>query len=405
MSIFADFALLGRLLNSHEAIIHKRWLKKSNVSRCKVLQEAWPSKMASNHRPEFDALEKEDERKRCSNTDYRDEYLMPYINEEDLSRSHSLLLLMSARGRCHPNELAPGDHDASNMGRRILTLRSRWLVNYRMDLTGSGIDESYGQLRDRHTHPDKWAALSSHLCSFPSDGMLVLEVQERILSFLVRCVKLILHDYTEEELLRRPLQTPASLTLGTDEEFTSLANMSAEAPYRAPAKLDLARIATLLAAKRDDVADHYWSLREDPGYFEARMLEAKEHLPETVKDASGKGHMIFRRGGEDLLWERVVLDQIAYSQLELGCYSALQAQAESLRDMQRSYADVIDPGVDLPGPFTDAIVTFRYYLIRGCEGPLKLLELGFAGSPSMRPYHCRSSEPSPANLPRSHLSS
>jgi len=116
-SIFENFGTLGSILDRHEATIHRRWLKKSNKLRLAVIREAWGVKMAPTHRPDFEALEIESESKRLSGTDYRDSYLFPYINEEDLGKPRSLLLLMSTRGRCHPSELAISEYAAHRIGR------------------------------------------------------------------------------------------------------------------------------------------------------------------------------------------------------------------------------------------------------------------------------------------------
>ena len=85
-SIFKNFIFLGEVLDRHEATIHRRWLKKFNKTRRKIILEAWGAKMALSHRPDFEALELEGGVKRMLNSDYRESYLLPYINEEDLCR-------------------------------------------------------------------------------------------------------------------------------------------------------------------------------------------------------------------------------------------------------------------------------------------------------------------------------
>lgn len=83
-----------------------------------------------------------------------------------------------------------------------------------------------------------------------------------MLSFLVRCAKLIMHDHPMDTcaILQRPLEPAPTPSSGMDAGFASLVTVAAEAPYKKPAELDFSKLATLLVAKRDDAADYLWSL-------------------------------------------------------------------------------------------------------------------------------------------------
>ena len=299
-SIFKNFRLLGDVLDRHETTIHRRWLKKTNKVRLKIIQEAWSAKMAVSHRPDFEALEFEDDDSRLRGTAYRDSYLWPYINEEDLCKPSSLLLLMSTRARCHPSALAATEHEAHSLGGRLFCFGHTSPGRYYMDLISHGNEDCYGKLWSPHSHPDKCAALETRSYTVPHLGLLVLEAQERVLSFLVNCAKLLLHDFTEVSMLLSPLsQFDPTTTTKTKTEYASWATIAAEAPYRQSANLDFDRISSLLAAKHDEAADHLWSLREDPSYFEAHILESKEHRRELVLDSRGKQHPVCSHGQED----------------------------------------------------------------------------------------------------------
>jgi hypothetical protein len=306
-SIFKNFKFLGAVLDRHEATIHRRWLKKTNKLRLKVILEAWGAKMAASRRPEFEAIELESEKERAAGTAYRDYYLWPYINEEDLCNSHSLLLLMSTRARCHPSGLAATEHEAHSIGERLLCFAFSTPGEYVMDLVDDGDEGCYGKLWSLHEHPDKCAALGTRGYAVPHSGLLVLEAQERVLSFLVDCAKLLLHNFTEDSMLLSP-PSPFESTVAakTKTEYSSWATIAAEAPYRRPANLDFDRISSLLAAKHDEAADHLWSLREDPSYFETHILESKEHRRELITDCYGRQHPVCSPGCEDQLWARVV---------------------------------------------------------------------------------------------------
>lgn len=109
-------------------------------------------------------------------------------------------------------------------------------------------------------------------------------------------------------ILQRPLEPAPTPSSGTDAGFASLATVAAEAPYKKSAELDFSKRANLLAAKRDDAADYLWSLREDPSYFEAHMLEGTEHSRQV--------------------WSQVLADQITCAYCEFEA----RARAGSLQD-------------------------------------------------------------------------
>lgn len=388
--IFENLTFLRQILDRHEATIQKRWQKKTIKARREIIIQSWHTKMPLSHRPDFEALEGEGDFERLEEgTKYHNEYLLPYINEEDLTRPRSLLLLMSTRARCHPSALAAAEHAAHGMGDRVHAFRWQYLLNHCMDLADQGGDQGYGKLWNQHDDPDMYATLGRQAYAQPFYGLLVLEAQDRVLSFLVKCAKLILHDYTEDLLLQSPLKSPVSPIPDT-AGFASLAALAAEAPYRQPANLDFARLATLLAAKRDEAADHLWSLREDPGYFEAHMLECKEHCVKAMKDVRGRQLPRLPSGDEDVEWASIVGLQIEYAFSMFEAYSDLHTKTALLHGMQQYYADGIDPKSDLPELYTSAILDLRYCLKKACEWPVKLLMDGFCASPQMRQYFARS---------------
>lgn len=59
-SIFDDYGHLWKILESHEAVLQKRWLKKTQAQRKKILLTAWPS-MSASHNPHYRAFGKESE--------------------------------------------------------------------------------------------------------------------------------------------------------------------------------------------------------------------------------------------------------------------------------------------------------------------------------------------------------
>lgn len=195
-----------------------------------------------------------------------------------------------------------------------------------------------------------------------SEGLWVLQAQDNTMKFLTCCAKLILHDIPATEVFRSPLLPTPVLTPGKDTGFSSLAAMAAEAPYRLPAQLVFDRIVSLLAAKRDQAADHLWSLREDPSYFCDYAYEVNEHRTEMLRSESGLSHPDLEAKNEVNYWTRVIWKMVITDYMQLETFSELQNQAEALRQVYKSNAASIQPDCDLPDSYMHAILRFRYFL-------------------------------------------
>ena len=392
-SIFKNFRFLGDVLDRHEATIRRRWLKRTNKQRLKIILEAWGTNMAAPHRPDFEAIELESEDQRVEGTAYRDSYLWPYFNEEDLCNPNSLLLLMSTRARCHTSALAATEHEAHRMGERLLCFDYRSTGRYLMDLVSDGDEDCYGKLCSERSHPDRCAILDKRSYAEPHWGLLVLEAQERVLSFLVNCAKLLLHDFTEDSLLLTPpSEIVSTLATKTDDGYASWASIAAEAPYRQPANLDLDRIAALLATKYDEAANHLWARREDPSYFETHMLDSKQHRLETIPDYNGREHPICFSGQESKFWGRVVGRQVYRAHFKLEMFDDLRAQSKGLSELHNTYANVLSATYNFPGPYTEAPQQFRFHLCSAARGLSVELFDAWCASPSLRMYYTRTVE-------------
>jgi hypothetical protein len=94
--IFKDWSTLRDILSQHEGTIQRRWLKKTGNQRKKVVLTAWPD-MSVGHRPDFEAYWKESQEQRVKRTQFREAFIWPYINVEDLCRGKILLLFLNAR--------------------------------------------------------------------------------------------------------------------------------------------------------------------------------------------------------------------------------------------------------------------------------------------------------------------
>ena len=393
-NIFQNFDLLHSILERHEITIQKRWKKKTQDQRRRILLSAWNRNMSATHRPDFEVFGKQKQSLRESGAQYRDAFMWPYVNQEDLLKPKMLLLFLSARGRYDPANYAASDYEAMHFGIVTKAIVPHFLNNHVMMLRGRTTPSTYGELLNWDDHPDAFTWFNTRRQFQPGEGLLVLEAQDGIMTFLVRCVKEILHEMTEDQLLDIETQSPPSLT-EDDSLSTSVAIMAAEAPYRVPSHLSFARIESLLQAKCDEAADHLWSLREDPGYFSHHMRDASDHRQEMLKDTDGQNHPLFRRHREEVFWGRVLGNEISAAYLQLEIWSALRARSTKLRALQERYGEAIKTKDELPSDYMDALLEFQHWLNQCAKGPIGMLKVAFVASPPIRSYFRREPENDP----------
>jgi hypothetical protein len=258
-AIFASYDRLGRILDRHEPTIQKRWTKKTKQQRLQVLLAAWPN-MPTMHRPDFAAFRKESVAQREAGTKFRDQLFWPYINQEDLLKPKSLLLMLKARGRHQPCEFAAADGDAMYLGRLTQAIVPIFLNCYVSTLNGMTSPEEYGKLIAWDDHPQAFEWMHTRRQFMPGEAVDILEAQERVMKFLVHCCEQLLYDIPAAELLgdKYPVQLEPILKSGVEPDgFDSLAVMAEEAPYRPPGRLDFGRVESLLAARTAAAEDQY----------------------------------------------------------------------------------------------------------------------------------------------------
>lgn len=258
-AIFASQARLRGILDRHEPTIQKRWMKKTKQQRLTVLRGAW-DKMSATHRPDFAAFRKETEAQRTAGTKYKDAFYSPYINEEELLRPKSLLLMLKSRARCNPCDFAAADGEWMYLGRVTKAIVPIFLNCYVIALNGMTDQKEYGKLWAWEDHPDAFEWVQERRQFLPGEGLDILQVQKRVMEFLVDCSEQLIHDTPATELLsdKYPTQPEPELKAGVEPEgFASLAVMAEEAPYRRPESLDFGRIESLLAACASASEDEY----------------------------------------------------------------------------------------------------------------------------------------------------
>lgn len=130
-----------------------QWLKKTKEQKKKLLNAAWKSNLPNTHRPDFAAWRNERQAVQTQGTRYRDCFLWPYIDLEDLTKPRTLLLFMDARGRHQPCEFAAADGEAFHFGVTSQVIVPDFLKKHVMMFTGRTDAATYGQLIPWDDHP------------------------------------------------------------------------------------------------------------------------------------------------------------------------------------------------------------------------------------------------------------
>ncbi|KAJ1329832.1 hypothetical protein MN608_06568 [Microdochium nivale] len=353
--------------------------------------------MVASHRPDFEAF-----RQRSSTggpsieSKHRESFMWPYINQEDLLQPAALALLLNARGRHVPAAFAAADFEATHLGRVTKGLKPIFLNLHVMVLHGANNAEEYGRLLAWEDHEDAFEWLQTRRQFLPGEGLMVLEIQDRLLAFLVSCCKQILHDVPADEMTsdQFPIVPEPLRESKNPGGLSSLAVLVAEAPYRVPAKLNMDRIVSLLEARASAAEDHVWALREDPAYFAQYQAEMKEHRQEMIKDTRGNDHPSLSRGRIETFWARVSGYMVIEAYENLEFFSNLAAKARTLRNLQAKYKDDISVETKtLPDEYMVALLRLRYYLNHVVATHLNGLKVGVPASPPWRSMFVREVPP------------
>ena len=393
-SIFSDWTLLNRIIERHEEVIQKRWLKKTREQRKTILLAAWPN-MSPTHRPDFTSFTKDKPGRQPVS---KDPYMWPHINLEDLLKPKLLPIFLNARGRNPPCTFSGTDADSVKFGKVTGKLKLAVLNKYTMMF---GVErnspDTYGELIAWDDNSDAMSWLMARKGFHPGEGLQLLEIQERLYQFLVKCCLAILHDTPRESLLQgdMPIQ-PEPPALSTSETgLNSLATVAAEAPYRLPVRLDLARILGIVAAKRSAAEDHIWSLREDPSYFADVVLATRDHRSELLPDTRGNQHPSLRPHADGEFWNRVLANVVADAYFSLAVWDRLHRQMADVQSLMMKYKNDIVPGKDLPEELLEAFLLLDYSLEQFSKGPVGNLNLNVPASPPLRAFYVR--EPPTSN--------
>lgn len=385
-SIFESWVTLASLVAQHEVTIRKRWLQKTREKRRQILLTAWPE-MAPTHRPDLAIFRRSGSSR--SEQAKRSAYLFPYINVEDLLVPKTLLLFLNIRARNQPHAFAAADMEACHFAITSQAINRGFLNEHVMMFAGRTDANTYGELIPWKAHPDAFNWMMTGYGANPGDGLIILEVQERLYRFLLDCCREILGDLGKALQQESSPPEPPSL-LVKDTSVATMSVSAAEAPYRLPADLSLERLESVVEGKALAAEDHLWSLREDPGYFATTLLVYKEHRQEMMLDTNGKKHpLVVLPSQEYVLWERILKNAIVTAIAQVEIWHATLVKVRAARELQNKYAASILPEKALPEEFAFALYTLLHHLTQYTKGPMGSLRISVVASPAFRPCFVR----------------
>ncbi|RDW72172.1 hypothetical protein BP5796_08206 [Coleophoma crateriformis] len=287
--LFYNYRALNGSLQKFEPLISRRWQKKSKKQRCAVLDEVWPH-MTAMHRPEIRAFFKPPTDRTESEYFHlapRDKmyFRLPFLNKENLAYGNCLMLLLNSRGRHPPQVFADNDIQAAQLSFANLDDILPVLNGFKMILSAQ-LPQDYGLLIKITDQPEVRKLQQLVPLFEPVHGLMILDNQNAILSFLICMIQNIIHDLTLEQWFLAPiLPEPVYEKAGTHRPITVL---NRESLYRVPVSINLDGVISTVRAKKSVAEDHLWALREDPSYWKDTIADISEHCVENVLD--DKGH-------------------------------------------------------------------------------------------------------------------
>ncbi|KAK8094468.1 hypothetical protein PG997_001153 [Apiospora hydei] len=270
-AIFEDYKMLQSIMDRHEALIRRRWKKKSHSERRVCLKTTWPY-IPTKHLADLGAVKPLYALHKFNDTDLgpkEESCMWPDLNLEDLVLPEPLPLMLSARSSSHdPSHFADADFD-----RCAYAVSAEVICNYAP--LSKLFDTECNATASVHTK-----GLAACRIGYPiGEAVLLLQIQARIYSFLVEVCKTVLHDKKPDELtgshiplVPRPLDVNIAPT-----PLGSLKAAAIRAPYRVPAEMDMGRMLEMVSAKVDAAEEHLHSMREDPAYFNDALQDYETH--------------------------------------------------------------------------------------------------------------------------------
>ncbi|PQE15299.1 C2H2 and C2HC zinc finger protein [Rutstroemia sp. NJR-2017a BVV2] len=396
--IWRAWAYLKGILERHEVSIRKRWGKTTKDKRRQILQNAWP-KIQIYSLPHIVAYREESSEQRIRETRYRDAYLFPHINLTDLSdNKKNLLMFLNKRGRCAPSLFVRTDHNHMRAGLNLRALQQYLLVGTR-HLMLLEDEENYGALELWNGFQDSpednnWAIPEGKKDDgtlwygrglLLGDGLLVLEIQQRTLHFLIRCCQEILSHLEPDELVAGDGLESANVPPPVDEggDTLSITAVGQSKFYSCLGRPSFTRLKDILYARRALAEDHLWLLKSDPGYFGQQLQATYDHDLAHIPSRQSK---LTSYLGKPEHWDSIIKDTICAAYRDIISWDVLCRIINATEALVVQKLDQMSPRERLSTPLGVQLLLLKYGLEQQTWGAdvVNKLRKGIASSPALR---------------------
>lgn len=354
------YQVLHNITTQHLVAVQRRWLKKSKKQRQDLLLQAWgrmPEAPCEDLR-----LFREGITSNLSSFQ-RSVYLLPQINLEQLRQDTALPAWLFSRGQNPPHIFLRFDASRTKMmenGTEMMKFPpmdsiEAFLAGGRlMEMNIDARPELYGKIFVYNTQQKYQAATARDDTMAVGVGLLALEMQVKMIEFLVKMSQLMLQDMnklTGANIMESPLwpDLPAGVS--------SLSAAVGRRVFDGPLKSDFSTLSKIIASSLEAKRDHLWAMREDPAYFENTVAEAKGHIPihfRAGNDATDTEYEKEKDLNKKFPW--LLRDHFVKLFMNLRIWTALHGLVQDLEHTLRRYADAVQRGKRLPREVAKALM-------------------------------------------------
>lgn len=252
---------------------------------------------------------------------------------------------------------------------------------YLISIVGQTSPETYGTIYSLRRNESKTSAGD---LDFPI-GLLILEIQDRMLDFLVKCAKGALQDIAPDDLFsdEYPVQETLPILTRDPSEAVTIVALSEGRQYQVPHAMDFDALRDLVEAKRGDCEDHIWALREDPGYLLETAISRCDHRQESVLDRKWEEHPF---KCTRILWDRILTNLVQETSQYLMSWTLTADYIERIAKLHEKHANRLAIDKPLPAELEKGLLSYREFITLALDVPKLQLCSAVPGSPELRSY-------------------
>lgn len=344
--IHTKYQLLRSIVFPHLDELLETWQEMIPDERTSILAKAWPG-IPGLHRPEAFGPDKDKSLEYYIGKTPPNRYMLPFLNVQDLQDEKSFLVLVDTRCRHPPHTLASTElnfapHGLVDQG----PMRAPSLKMQLDDPDNYGVTVSFASEVEATNFESDGKGLS------PVAGLQVLYMQDKLLSFLVSAVKLVLSEQLEGASTEHDLFEPAIPSDLYDEDPMAMFDVAAKEPFRPRKGLQLDRLEQLVLIQSQMAHDRVWDIREDPRLWEALYNTTSDHDEAQILDDRGRPDSVMKTSK---FTAAILHDVVVRSHYNLILWDQLHALLEKIKVLYEASPEGIVVETMEPSELVEAI--------------------------------------------------